>query len=117
MREKVVSYKVTVTPPSLQTLTAGRRRRAKACLRVIEDDFKAAHGRFQTAKDQRTLLETELEQLRLEIAEKEKSLKGIMEEERWCEQRVGLRQEQVNLLKDRLENGWKDELDFKQSEK
>jgi hypothetical protein len=55
------------------------------------------------------MLETELEQLKLEIQQKEKSLKGIMEEEKWCQQRVGLRQEQIKALKDRLENGWEDE--------
>jgi septal ring factor EnvC (AmiA/AmiB activator) len=108
-REKVISYKVTVTPPSLQTLTAGRRRRAKACLRAVEEDFTSAKGRYQAAQDQRTMLETELEQLKLEIQQKEKSLKGIMEEEKWCQQRVGLRQEQIKALKDRLENGWEDE--------
>lgn len=113
MREKVVSYKVTVTPPSLQTLTAGRRRRAKACLKAITEDYEATATRFQAASDQRTLLETELEQLKLEIAQKEKSLKAVVKEERFCKERAGLRQEQIKLLQDRLEHGWDDEKEIK----
>ncbi|KAG7341200.1 hypothetical protein IV203_023151 [Nitzschia inconspicua] len=113
MREKVVSYKVTVTPPSLQTLTAGRRRRAKACLKAVTEDYQASKSRYQAASDQRTLLETELEQLKLEIAQKEKSLKVVVEEEKRFKDRLGLRQEQINLLQDRLENGWHDEQELK----
>jgi septal ring factor EnvC (AmiA/AmiB activator) len=113
MREKVVSYKVTVTPPSLQTLAAGRRRRAKACLKAVTEDCQAVETRYQAASDQRTMLESELEQLKLEIVQKEKSLKSAMEEERFCQDRVGLRQEQIKLLQGRLENGWDDESEWK----
>jgi hypothetical protein len=113
MREKVVSYKVTVTPPSLQTLAAGRRRRAKACLKAVMEDYQTNQTRCQAASDQRTMLESELEQLKLEIVQKEKSLKRVVEEERFCKARVGLRQEQVKLLQGRLENGWDDEREWK----
>jgi hypothetical protein len=113
MREKVISYKVTVTPPSLQTLAAGRRRRAKACLKAVTEDYQAAQKRCQAASDQRTMLESELEQLKLEISQKEKTLKSVVEEERFCNHRVGLRQEQIKLLEGRLENGWNDENEWK----
>jgi septal ring factor EnvC (AmiA/AmiB activator) len=109
MREKVISYKVTVTPPSLQTLTAGRRRRAKACLKAVEDDYKVTAKKYQTVQDQRTLLESELEQLKLEIQQKEKTLKGIAQEESACKDQTALRKEQIRQLKHRLENGWDDE--------
>jgi len=109
IREKVVSYKVTVTPPSLDTLYAGRRRRAKACLKAVGDDLKSADKRRRAANDQLTLLETELEELKLEIAQKAKSLQAAKEESKWCADRVNLRTEQKNLLEDRLENGWEDE--------
>ena len=68
LREKVISYKVTVTPPSLDTLYAGRRRRAKACLKAVGDDLTSADKRRRAANDQLTLLETELEELKLEMA-------------------------------------------------
>ena len=78
-----------------------------------EDDWKSSKGRFQAAQDQRTMLETELEQLKLEIEQKQKSLKGIVDEEKMYKSRVGLRQEQMKQLKDRLDNGWADERQIK----
>merc|ERR1712232_1122478 len=109
IREKVISYKVTVTPPSLDTLYAGRRRRAKACLKAVTDDFKSADKRRRAAGDQLTVLETELEDLRLELAQKTKSLQAAKDEERWCTDRLKLRAEQKKLLEDRLDHGWDDE--------
>jgi len=109
IREKVVSYKVTVTPPSLDALSAGRRRRAKACLKAVTDDSKSADKRRRAAGDQRTVLETELEELRLELAQKSKSLQAAKDEEKWCTDRLKLRTEQKKLLDNRLENGWEDE--------
>lgn len=109
MREKIISYKVTVAPPSLDTLYAGRRRRAKACLKAIVDDLEAADKRRSKAGDQQTLLETEIEELRLELAQKSKSLQAVRDEAKWCKDRVKLRSEQKKLLESRLENGWDDE--------
>lgn len=109
IREKVISYKITVTPPSLDTLYAGRRRRAKACLKAVGDDLNSADKRRKAANDQLTLLETELEELKLEIAQKAKSLQAVRDESKWCTERVKLRTEQKELLEDRLENGWEDE--------
>jgi len=109
LREKVVSYKVTVTPPSLETLYAGRRRRAKACLKAVGDDLTSADKRRKAANDQLTMLETELEELKLEMAQKAKNLQAVRDESKWCTERVQLRMEQKNLLEDRLANGWEDE--------
>lgn len=109
MREKVISYKVTVTPPSLETLSAGRRRRAKACLTSVDDDLAAADKRRKAAGDQLTLLETELEELRLELAQKSKSLQAARDEEKWCTDRVRLRTEQKTVLESRMRDGWEDE--------
>jgi len=109
LREKVISYKITVTPPSLDTLYAGRRRRAKACLHAVTEDFKSADKRRRAAGDQRTVLETELEELRLELTQKSKSLQAAKDEENWCTDRLKLRTEQKKLLEYRLEHGWDDE--------
>lgn len=115
LREKVISYRVTVTPPSLETLHAGRRRRAKACLKAVGDDLKSADKRRRAANDQLTLLESELEELRLEIAQKSRSLEAAKGEAKWCTDRVNLRTEQMNILEDRLENGWEDERDYEEN--
>lgn len=109
VREKVISYKITVTPPSAETLGAGRRRRAKACLKAVLDDLKSAVKRQAAAKDQRTVLETELEQLLHELEQKKKSLQAVKEEEKWCDERVALRTEEETLLLERLQKGWEDE--------
>jgi len=115
VREKIISYRVTVTPPSIDTLYAGRRRRAKACLKAVGDDLKAVDKRRRAANDQITLLETELEELRLEIAQKTKSLQAATDEANWCTDRVGLRTTQKNMLEDRLENGWEDEREYEEN--
>lgn len=114
IREKVVSYKITVTPPSLDILYAGRRRRAKACLKAVGDDLKSADKRRRAANDQLTLLETELEELKLEMAQKSKSLQAVTDEAKWCVDRVEVRTEQKTLLEDRLENGWEDEKELEE---
>ena len=109
MREKVVSYKVTVTPPSRDSLTAGRRRRAKACLKAVDEDLKSAEKRFESATDQRAVLETEIEALRKQLEEKQKSLQVVKTEEKWLKERVSLRNDQQGLLSARLTEGWEDE--------
>ena len=109
VREKVISYKITVTPPSLETLYAGRRRRAKACLKAVMDDLKSVDKRRRAANDQQTLLETELEELRLELEQKSKTLQAARDESKWCTERVALRTEQMSLLETRLNDGWEDE--------
>jgi len=109
LREKVVSYKVTVAPPSIETLFAGRRLRAKACLRAVGDDLKSADKRRKAANDQITLLESELEELRLELTKKAKSLQAAKDEAKWCTDRLQVRTEQKDSLENRLENGWEDE--------
>lgn len=103
-----------MTPPSLDILYAGRRRRAKACLKAVGDDLKSADKRRRAANDQLTLLETELEELKLEMAQKSKSLQAVTDEAKWCVDRVEVRTEQKTLLEDRLENGWEDEKELEE---
>lgn len=109
MREKVITYKVTITPPSKETLMAGRRRRAEACKRAVEEDLKSADDRLGKAQDQKADLQKELNELKKQLEQKQKSLKVIETEEMWLQERVTLRKDQQNLLQDRLENGWEDE--------
>jgi septal ring factor EnvC (AmiA/AmiB activator) len=109
MREKVISYKVTVAPPSQDVLMAGRRRRAKACVKAVDEDLKSADDRLAKAQDQRADLEEELEELKKQMKQKQKSLKVVETEEKWLVERVGLRKEQQDLLQQRLTQGWTDE--------
>jgi len=109
MREKVVSYKITVTPPSRDSLAAGRRRRAQACLKAVEDDLKTASSRLEAASQQKSTLQEEVAKLMKELEEKKKAWKVAEKEEAWLKERKTLRVEQQKLLKHRLKNGWSDE--------
>ena len=72
MREKVISYKITVTPPSVDSLSAGRRRRAMSCLKAVEEDATTAAQRLSAATKQKLSLEAEVTKLTKELAEKKK---------------------------------------------
>jgi chromosome segregation ATPase len=109
LREKVVSYRITVTPPSADILMSGRRRRAKACQTVVEEDLSSAQERLAATLAQKTTLEQEIAKLEKELEEKKKSLEVAEKEEKWLITRVKLRREQGELLKKRLTEGWEDE--------
>jgi chromosome segregation ATPase len=109
LREKNVSYKITVTPPSRESLAAGRRRRAQACLKAVEDDLETAASRLDAASQQKQTLEEEVKKLVKELEEKKKAWQVAEKEETWLKERKALRVEQKKLLRDRLENGWSDE--------
>lgn len=109
MREKLISYRVTVTPPSAEVLLAGRRRRAKACQKAIEDDLTSAKQRLEAASTQKGSLQDQIAKLDKQLAEKKKSLEVVAKEESWLKTRVDLRVRQEGLLATRLTNGWADE--------
>ena len=108
-REKQISYRVTVTPPSADVLLAGRRRRAKACQKAIEDDLTSAQQRLEAASTQKTSLEAEINKLEKHLVEKKKSMEVVAKEESWLKSRVDLRMQQQGLLDTRLTDGWTDE--------
>ena len=109
-REKQISYRVTVTPPSAEVLLAGRRRRAKACQKAIEDDLTSAQQRLDAASSQKASLENDIAKLEKTLAEKKKSMDVVAKEESWLKSRVGLRLHQQELLVTRLKYGWEDEI-------
>jgi septal ring factor EnvC (AmiA/AmiB activator) len=110
LREKLISYRVTVTPPSAEILLAGRRRRAKACLKAIEDDLSSAKQRLESASQQKVSLQSEIQSLEKQLAEKKKSFDFASKEDAWLTSRVELRMKQKDLLDERLLKGWDDEL-------
>ena len=115
-REKVISYRITVTPPALDTLMAGRRRRAKACLKAIQEDAQSAKKRYASATEQRLAVQKELEALYLQIEQKKKALEVVKKEEEWLKDRVALRNAQTKALTQRLDEGWPDEKDHEEEE-
>ncbi len=109
MTEKRITYKVTVTPPREKHIIAGRRRRAKIALRVVEEDLKAADDRMANAVESKTTMEKEIALLEKELLQKKQALETARKEETSLADRIKVRKEQVSSLKDRLENGWADE--------
>ena len=108
-REKLVSYRVSVTPPSAEVLLAGRRRRTKACQKAITEDLTSAKQRLEAATTQKMTLETDISKLEKQLQEKKKSLEVVAKEESWLKTRVQLRAKQQQLLEQRLTKGWEDE--------
>jgi hypothetical protein len=109
-REKLLSYKISVTPPSLETLMGGRRRRAKAASKVVVDDLGSAKERLASASFQKVALDTEIAKLEALLEEKKKALETAVKEEDWLLKRVQLRTDQQDLLEKRLTGGWADEI-------
>lgn len=117
MREKIVSYKITVTPPSRDSLAAGRRRRAHACLKAVEDDLQTATNRLETTTVQKNNLYNEVTKLAKALEDAKKAYSVAEKEETWLQERKTLRLEQQKLLKQRLTKGWPDEAALKQNGK
>jgi hypothetical protein len=105
-----VSYKITVTPPSKESLAAGRRRRAQACLQAVNDDLATAVSRCQATTQQKQAVERDMAQLTAALEDAKKALQVSEQEERWLKERQALRLEQQKLLQQRLTNGWPDEV-------
>eukprot|EP00565_Helicotheca_tamesis_P007359 CAMPEP_0185724716 /NCGR_PEP_ID=MMETSP1171-20130828/1116_1 /TAXON_ID=374046 /ORGANISM="Helicotheca tamensis, Strain CCMP826" /LENGTH=340 /DNA_ID=CAMNT_0028392635 /DNA_START=32 /DNA_END=1054 /DNA_ORIENTATION=- len=108
-REKQVTYKIVVMPPTVENICAGRRRRAKAALKAVSEDKVSAETRLSRASTQRTGLAAEIARMEKELAEKQKSLDVVEKEESWLKNRVELRKTQENMLTGRLDKGWPDE--------
>lgn len=117
MREKLVSYKITVTPPSKESLLQSRRSRASTCLKVVQAEMKKELPRLAEVQKQKKTLETEVEKLKKQLEEKEKELDEAAEEEAFLKNRKALRTEQERFLNDRLTSGWKDEAALTSSKK
>lgn len=117
LREKLVTYKIVVTPPSKEQIGMGRRRRARSAIKAVEDDKASAIQRQEKASHFRECLAEDVEKLERELEEKKKSLDVASKEEEYLIQRVELRKTQEQMLNDRLNNGWNDEHEVQEEDK
>jgi len=108
-REKIVSYRIEVKPPSVKSLAAGRRRRAQACLLAVQKDATDTKAVFDSATAEKTKLQEEVADLLAQLTEKKKACKAAEEKEALLQQRFNLRSKQKDALNQRLKNGWQDE--------
>lgn len=109
IRDKTVTYKITVTPPAKESLHEGRRRRAMACEKTIQDDLEAAETRYKSTVDDCKKLTKRVRQLELELEETKQALTVGTGETKLLKERIELRSQQQKLLRHRLEHGWDDE--------
>jgi len=62
-----VSYKIRVIPPSTQILLTGRRRRATACIKALDNDIDQTNMRLDEAYNQQNILQNEGEALAQQV--------------------------------------------------
>jgi len=108
-REKFVTYKVNVIPPTKESVALGRKVRAKSALKIVTKDKAGADLRLGQISTKKTKLVEGITRLEKELEEKKKSLGVVQKEQSWLSSRVDLRLVQENLLNKRLEEGWDDE--------
>lgn len=68
-----------------------------------------ASSNLRAAMQQRSGLESEVEQIQAALAEKQRLLQEAKAETEFYMERIALRDEQKRILNDRLNNGWDDE--------
>lgn len=96
-----MSYKIKVTPPNPSILIEGRRRRAAACLRTLEEDYSAVMKKVETSEKDRTALQEEIAALEKQVLEMETTLQSLRMEEVQLKKLVGL-QEPVRFMSENL---------------
>lgn len=109
MREKVISYKITVTPPSSESLLSSRRTRATKSLKVVDSDLQKLGPKIAAVQKKQMELERQVATLQQQLQDKQKDLETTTQEQVTLKERKVLRQEQARLLQERLKHGWKDE--------
>jgi hypothetical protein len=108
-REKRITYRITITPPTKENIVSGRKLRAESALSVVVEDRVSAEERLERVSVKRIDLAEDVERLEKELDEKKKSLGVVEKEEGWLKQRLQLRSVQEGLLNRRLTLGWEDE--------
>ena len=80
--EKVrLGYKIRVTPPPVETIKLGRRRRAKASLDILESELSSQRKILETSTTRVTELEREAIELQNQMNEKFTKLESIRADE------------------------------------
>ncbi|MGK3735879.1 MAG: hypothetical protein ACI90V_002720 [Bacillariaceae sp.] len=93
--EKVrLSYKIKVTPPSVETIRLGRRRRAEATLNLLESTLLSQRQIFETTSAKVVELEGETTDLQNEINEKIGRIESVRADEERLREMLGVREQQ-----------------------
>jgi hypothetical protein len=99
---KLLSYSVTVRPPSKGSILEKHRLAMTSALEGVEQDLKSAEVRLSRVQDTSKLVITEISRLQSLINEKQGSLNIAAAEEKHLLERVGFRRKQVEGIRDRM---------------
>jgi uncharacterized protein (UPF0335 family) len=93
--EKVrLSYKIKVTPPSVETIRLGRRRRAEATLNLLESKLLSQRQILETTSAKVIELEGETADLQNEINERIGRIESVRADEERLREMLGVREQQ-----------------------
>ncbi|GAX12390.1 hypothetical protein FisN_2Hh221 [Fistulifera solaris] len=109
MREKVISYRITVTPPNRDSVIKGRRRRAIPCLKAVQEDLTELKAQTQMVKAEKETKRNLVEKLKKQLHDAQQELENAEKEEAILVEREKLRKEQESALLQRVQKGWPDE--------
>lgn len=110
LREKLVSYKVSVRPPTRDSIRLSRRRRAQACLEDVRKEWTELTNELVPAiQATTTSLQEQMTELWKQYTEIKQQYEEAKQEQERLLGRKQVREEQERLLKQRLEQGWDDE--------
>jgi hypothetical protein len=107
--EKLVHYRIVVTPPSPHSLALGRHKRVMACYQTIEENHQQLAIQLQSAQQTQATLQREIESLKQQLEAKHQQYERSQTDLNTVRSQYRLRQQQRDLLLDKLQNGWEDE--------
>jgi chromosome segregation ATPase len=91
MLEKVsLSYRIQVTPPSLEMLKDGRRRRGNACMKVLDADLAEFQSKVDVIMAQKNPIQEELDALKSEYNQIMEEWKSVRSQEAELRKIAGL---------------------------
>jgi len=109
MREKQVTYTITVTPPAEEHHKAERRRRAEAALAAVETDLAELGAVATDARQRRDLLDAEIRALQAKVEQGLAELETAAGEEEAAEGKIVAGSAKKEGLETRLAGEFQDE--------
>ena len=104
MLERVtLSYRIQVTPPSVEMVMEGRRRRGNACLKVLDADLHDVAAKLENISRQTSTVQQELDSIQSEYKTMMEEWKSVRSREAALRKEAGLR-EPIKYMNDFLQN-------------
>ena len=108
-REKRLTYKIVVTPPRVEDVVVGRRLRARKALETVTADVRDMREELTTTSTGKVETGKEVERLERALADAREELAKLTIREGALVKKIDVRSRQIDMLENRLKNGWDDE--------